>query len=62
VTVPHALIAQIFNGVQLPIAAFGAEGLERFQLVDEHGVLLAVAHPDAGRTVYDRAFPELTRR
>lgn len=61
VTVPRALVAQIFNGVQLPVTTFGAEGLERFQLVDEDGRLLAVAHPQAGRTVYDRGFPELTR-
>jgi tRNA pseudouridine55 synthase len=61
VTVPRWQVAQIFNGVQLPVTAFGAEGLERFQLVDEDGRLLAIAHPQAGRTVYDRGFPELTR-
>ncbi|MBC7977759.1 MAG: tRNA pseudouridine(55) synthase TruB [Myxococcales bacterium] len=61
VVVAAALIAQIFNGVQLPIATFGAEGLERFQLVDEAGQLLAIAHPSDGKTVYDRGFPELTR-
>ena len=61
VTVPAVLRAQAVNGVQLPVAAFGAEVLARFQLVDEHGRLLAVAHPQAGRTVYDRVFPELTR-
>ncbi len=59
VTVPRALVAQVFNGVQLPVAVFGADGLERFQLLDEDGKLLAVAHPQAGRTVYDRVFPEL---
>jgi tRNA pseudouridine55 synthase len=59
VTVPTALIAQVFNGVQVPVATFGAEGLERFQLLDERGVLLAIAHPASGRTVYDRVFPEL---
>jgi len=47
--------------VQLPVSTFGADGLERFQLVDESGRLLAIAHPQAGRTVYDRVFPELTR-
>jgi tRNA pseudouridine55 synthase len=61
VTVPGALVAQVFNGVQLPATAFGAAGLERFQLLDESGRLLAVAHSQAGRTVYDRVFPELTR-
>jgi tRNA pseudouridine55 synthase len=59
VAVPRALVPQVFNGVQLPVAAFGADGLERFQLVGEDGKLLAVAHPRAGRTVYDRVFPEL---
>ena len=58
-TVAPELVAMIFNGLQLPIEAFGAEGLERFQLIDAQGRLLAIAHPEAGRTVYDRAFPEL---
>jgi tRNA pseudouridine55 synthase len=61
VTVPAALVAHVLSGVQLPVASFGAEHLERFQLVDDNGRLLAVAHPQAGRTVYDRVFPELTR-
>jgi tRNA pseudouridine55 synthase len=61
VTVPDAMLPQVWNGVQLPVAAFGADGLERFQLLDQAGRLLAIAHPDAGRTVYDRVFPELTR-
>ena len=61
VTVPRALVAQVHSGVQLPVTAFGADGLARFQLVDEAGQLLAIAHPQAGRTVYDRGFPELTR-
>jgi tRNA pseudouridine(55) synthase len=59
VTVPAALIGRIFNGVQLPPAALGAEGLEQFQMVTEDGTLLGFAHPEAGRTVYDRMFPEL---
>ena len=61
VTVPSALVPRVLGGVQLPVAAFSAEGLEQFQLVDESGTLLAVAHPEAGRTVYDRVFPELHR-
>ena len=61
VTVPRALVAQVQSGVQLPVTAFGAGGLARFQLVDEAGQLLAIAHPEAGRTIYDRGFPELTR-
>jgi tRNA pseudouridine55 synthase len=60
VIVLRALVPHVFNGLQLPVAAFGADGLERFQLLDEAGQLLAVAHPDAtGRTIYDRVFPEL---
>jgi tRNA pseudouridine55 synthase len=61
VTVPRALIAQVQGGVQLPVTTLGADGLARFQLLDESGQLLAIAHPQAGRTVYDRGFPELTR-
>jgi tRNA pseudouridine55 synthase len=60
VTVPDALVGHVFNGVQLPVVAFGADGLERFQLLDVTGRLLAIAHPEVGRTVYDRVFPELT--
>lgn len=61
VTVPRALVVHVYGGVQRPVAAFGAQGLERFQLLDEDGRLLAVAHPEKGRTVYDRVFPELAR-
>jgi hypothetical protein len=45
VTVPRALVAQVMSGVKLPVTAFGAGGLARFQLVDEAGRLLAIAHP-----------------
>ena len=61
VTVPRALVAQVQGGVQLPVTSLGAEGHAQFQLVDEAGRLLAIAHPEAGRTIYDRGFPELTR-
>jgi tRNA pseudouridine(55) synthase len=46
-TVDDELVPQIFNGVQLPIATFGAAavGLPQFQLVDARGGLLAIAHP-----------------
>jgi hypothetical protein len=44
------------SGVQLPLGALAAENLERFQLVDEAGRLLAIAHAEAGRVVYDRVF------
>jgi tRNA pseudouridine55 synthase len=59
VTAPHAVIDQIFNGLQLPIETWGPIIAERFQLVDGRGRLLAIAHGDAGKTVYDRVFPEL---
>jgi tRNA pseudouridine55 synthase len=59
VTVPAALVGRVYSGVQLPVALLGAHDLEQFQLVDESGTLIAFAHPDAGRTVYDRVFPEL---
>ena len=49
----------ILSGVQLALPAVGAEDLEQFQIVDEQGRLLAVAHGERGRVVYDRVFPEL---
>jgi tRNA pseudouridine55 synthase len=61
VVVPAALVGRIYSGMQLPIIALDAEGLEQFQMVDEDGTLLGFAHPEAGRTVYDRIFPELSR-
>jgi tRNA pseudouridine55 synthase len=60
-TVTADLVRRVMGGVQLPVGALGADGLEQFQLVDELGILLAVAHAEAGRTVYDRVFPELRR-
>jgi tRNA pseudouridine55 synthase len=56
VTVPGALIATIRDGVQHPLERFGAPAGQRFQLVDDAGALLAVAHDEAGRVVYDRVF------
>jgi tRNA pseudouridine55 synthase len=56
IAVRAALTGPVRSGVQLPLAALGAEGHERFQLVDEAGRLLAIAHADAGRVVYDRVF------
>jgi tRNA pseudouridine55 synthase len=60
VTVVRALLAPVLSGVQLPAATWGTESTH-FQLLDENGRLLAVAHIDAGRTIYDRVFPELVR-
>jgi len=64
IAVAAAQIGPVRSGVQLPIAALGAApagpgtkggaGGERFQLVDEAGRLLAIAHVEAGRVVYER--------
>ena len=61
VPVAADLVQKIFDGLQLPPATFGAEGHARFQLVTEAGYLLAIAHPEGEKTVYDRVFPELHR-
>jgi tRNA pseudouridine55 synthase len=61
VTVPRALVAPVLSGAPLPAATWDAEA-RQFQMLDEDGRLLAVAHTEAGRTVYDRVFPELVRR
>jgi tRNA pseudouridine55 synthase len=61
VVVPRALAAQVLSGVQRAPAVFGADGLEQFQILDEDSRLLAVAHAEAGRTIYDRVFPELSK-
>ncbi|HEX8112569.1 MAG TPA: tRNA pseudouridine(55) synthase TruB [Kofleriaceae bacterium] len=60
VTVPRALVAPVLSGARLPAVTWDVEA-QRFQLLDEDGRLLAVAHTEAGRTVYDRVFPELVR-
>jgi len=61
VTVPRALVSPVLSGAQLPAATWGVE-VKQFQLLDEDGRLLAVAHTEVGRTVYDRVFPELVGR
>jgi tRNA pseudouridine55 synthase len=62
VIVPAALMAPVLSGVQLPAGTLGLTDNEKFQLVDERGGLVAVVHTKAGRTIYDRVFPELARR
>lgn len=59
--VPDALRKPALSGVQLSVETWGAlpETAERFQLVDERGTLIAIVHFEAGKTVYDRVFPEL---
>lgn len=61
-TVPDALVKQVLSGVQIPASTIGISNAKQFQLLDEMGQLLAVAHAEAGRTVFDRVFPELTSR
>jgi tRNA pseudouridine55 synthase len=61
-TVPDALVCHVLSGVQLPASELGLLDNEQFQLLDENGQLLAVVHVSAGRTVYDRVFPELASR
>jgi tRNA pseudouridine55 synthase len=59
VAVRAAHVGPVRSGVQLPLAALSSEIDElhaRFQLVDEAGRLLAIAHAEAGRVVYDRVF------
>lgn len=56
IAVPAELVGLVRSGVQLSLAAFGSEDHGRFQLVDPAGRLLAVAHGEAGRVVYDRVF------
>jgi len=49
-------VTRIRNGVQLPQELFGSPTAERFQLLDEAGGLVAVAHVERGKLVYDRVF------
>jgi len=60
-TVPAAMHKHAMSGVQFAIEAWGElpEKAERFQLLDERGRLMAVIHFEAGRTIYDRVFPEV---
>lgn len=57
--VPAGQVGPVLSGLQLPVSTFELENPGRFQLVDEQGRLLAIAHDEAGKTVYDRVFPEL---
>ena len=56
VTVPEALRKTVMDGVQHPIERLGAPAGVQFQLVDESKTLLAIAHDEAGRIIYDRVF------
>jgi tRNA pseudouridine55 synthase len=46
----------IRDGLQLPIEDLGGN-LEPFQILDEAGQLVAIAHGEGRRAVYDRVFP-----
>lgn len=58
VTVGPEFLPVIRYGNMLPVERFGAEGLERFLLIDEAGQLLAICHADDGRIRYDRVIAE----
>lgn len=53
-------LQQIRDGLQLPMDLWTVQLPEipsTFQIVDEEGRLVAIAHGTRGRTVYDRVFP-----
>jgi len=54
-----ARIAHALSGVQFSVDLIGAENLQQFQMIDDRDRLIAIAHAEAGRVVYDRVFPEL---
>jgi tRNA pseudouridine55 synthase len=59
--VPERMRKHALSGVQFAVEIWGPlpEGVERFQLVDERGTLIGIVHFEAGKTIYDRVFPEL---
>lgn len=60
ITVPEPMKKHALSGVQFTREAWGElENAERFQLVDERGRLMAIVHFEAGKTIYDRVFPEV---
>ena len=56
VRVAPAEVARVHAGVQLPAERLGAPHQDRFQLADQTDRLLAIAHVEAGKVVYDRVF------
>jgi tRNA pseudouridine55 synthase len=56
ITVPDALVKTVRDGVQHPIEKLGVPTSEQFQLFDEAKTLLAIAHAEDGRIIYDRVF------
>jgi len=61
ITVPERMRKHALSGVQFAVETWGelSEKAERFQLVDERGRLIAIVHFEAGKTIYDRVFPEV---
>ncbi len=57
VTVVPELVAHVRHAIQLAPERLGSHELERFQLVDEAGQLLAIAHRQGTIVAYDRVFP-----
>jgi tRNA pseudouridine55 synthase len=56
VRVPVAEVARVRSGVQLAAGPLGAPGEGRFQVAAEGDTLLAIAHVEVGKLVYDRVF------
>ncbi|HEX4451336.1 MAG TPA: tRNA pseudouridine(55) synthase TruB [Kofleriaceae bacterium] len=56
ITVAEPLVKTILAGVQHPIEKLGVPASEQFQLFDEANTLLAIAHAEDGRVIYDRVF------
>jgi tRNA pseudouridine55 synthase len=56
VVAPQPLVPKVRSGVQLPAELFDSPTAERFQLLDEAGALVAIAHVEREKLVYDRVF------
>jgi tRNA pseudouridine55 synthase len=58
VVAPAALVVKVVSGVQLApdVLAVAPEIYERFQIIDEGGALVAIAHVEGTKVVYDRVF------
>ena len=59
--VPEAMRKHALSGVQFSVESWGElpANAEQFQLLDERGQLVAIVHFEAGKTIYDRVFPEV---
>jgi tRNA pseudouridine55 synthase len=61
IVVPERMRKHALSGVQFSVETWDPlpAQAERFQLVDERGTLIGIIHFEAGKTIYDRVFPEL---